>query len=78
MKDVCTEVSCELFQAYKWCKAPSCPRKKRRWDTCGLTENSILVDSGARGEKVDAQIGEDKSHPFAESVMMGMDGGENG
>lgn len=22
-------------------------------------------------------IGEDKSHPFAESVMMGMDGGEN-
>ena len=53
MKQICTEVSCEFFQAYKWCKAPSCPRKKRRWDTCGLTENSVLVDSGARGEKVD-------------------------
>lgn len=25
------------------------------------------------GAKMDAQIGEDKSHPFAESVMMGMD-----
>ena len=28
------------------------------------------------GARMDAQIGEDKSHPFAESVMMGMDGGE--
>jgi rubrerythrin len=28
------------------------------------------------GAKMDL-IGEDKSHPFAESVMMGMDGGEN-
>ncbi len=26
------------------------------------------------GAKMGAQIGEDKSHPFAESVMMGMDG----
>lgn len=25
------------------------------------------------GARMDAQIGEDKSHPFAESVMMGMD-----
>ena len=22
-----------------------------RWDTCGLSENDILVDSGARGER---------------------------
>lgn len=28
MKDVCTEVSCEFFQSYEWCKAPSCPYKK--------------------------------------------------
>lgn len=28
------------------------------------------------GARMD-EIGEDKSHPFAESVMMGMDGGEN-
>ena len=25
----------------------------KRWDTCGLTEDSVLVDSGARGEKVE-------------------------
>lgn len=24
-----------------------------RWDTCGLSENDILVDSGARGERHD-------------------------
>ena len=30
------------------------------------------------GARMDVQIGEDKSHPFAESVMMGKDGGENG
>lgn len=28
---------------------------------------------GSCGARMDAQIGEDKSHPFAESVMMGMD-----
>lgn len=28
------------------------------------------------GARMNAQIGEDKSHPFAESVMMGKDGGE--
>ena len=28
------------------------------------------------GARMDTQIGEDKSHQFAESVMMGMDGGE--
>lgn len=28
------------------------------------------------GARMDAQIGEDKSHPFAESVIMGKDGGE--
>lgn len=28
------------------------------------------------GARMDAQIGEDKSHPFAESVMMGMDEAE--
>ena len=35
---------------------------------------NYCVDCGAR---MDAQIGEDKSHPFAESVMMGMDGVED-
>ncbi len=35
---------------------------KRKWKFC--------PNCGAR---MDAQIGEDKSHPFAESVMMGMD-----
>ena len=29
------------------------------------------------GARMDAKIGEDKSHPFVESVMMGMDGEEN-
>lgn len=28
MKQICTEVSCEFFQSYEWCKAPSCPYKK--------------------------------------------------
>ena len=32
---------------------------------------------GNCGARMDAQIGEDKSHPFAESVMMGTDGGKD-
>ena len=39
-----------------------------------MTEENYCPNCGA---KMDAQIGEDKSHPFAESVMMGMDGGED-
>lgn len=37
--------------------------KKQMSEKLGLVSNGLL--------------GEDKSHPFAESVMMGMDGGEN-
>lgn len=61
----------------------------KRWGNqcseCGFPINEIV---GTRFSKSTTQycpycgarmdlIGEDKSHPFAESVMMGMDGGEN-
>ena len=41
----------------------------------GLTDyrTTYCYDCGARMD----ENGEDPSHPFAESVMMGMDGGEN-
>lgn len=44
---------------------PTCNGEPTIWDYCPNC-----------GTRMDAQIGEDKSHPFAESVMMGMDGGE--
>ena len=31
----------------------SIKKPTKRWDTCGLTEDSVLVDTGARGEKVE-------------------------
>lgn len=31
----------------------SIKKPTKRWDTCGLTEGSVLVDTGARGEKVE-------------------------
>ncbi|MBO7093582.1 MAG: hypothetical protein J6W33_01575 [Spirochaetia bacterium] len=37
-----------------------------KWDN----DSNYCPNCGAR---MDAQIGEDKSHPFAESVMMGKD-----
>lgn len=36
MKQICTEVSCEFFQSYEWCKAPSCPRKNATTTTDGF------------------------------------------
>lgn len=52
------------------------------WETDRAVETPIrLRTKGYRtSRKVGARmdlIGEDKSHPFAESVMMGMDGGKN-
>lgn len=60
------------------------PTKHGRW-ACGCCSECgyVLTTTGLTpycpncGARMDAQIGEDKSHPFAESVMMGMDGGEN-
>lgn len=43
---------------------------------CGDTTLAPGKECKHCGARMDAQIGEDKSHPFAESVMMGMDGGE--
>lgn len=62
--------------------------KHGRWKAAGMGDYMCSlcaeVVSGNRyhycpncGARMDL-IGEDKSHPFAESVMMGMDGGENG
>jgi len=31
----------------------SIKKPTKRWDTCGLTEDSVLLDTGARGEKVE-------------------------
>lgn len=31
----------------------SIKKPTKRWDTCGLTEGIVLVDTGSRGEKVD-------------------------
>lgn len=41
-----------FFKGYMSAKKEYEP-KHGRWDTCGLTENSVLVDSGARGERMD-------------------------
>lgn len=60
------------------------PTKHGRWKGAGMGDYMCslcaTVVSGNRyhycpkcGARMDAQIGEDKSHPFAESVMMGMD-----
>lgn len=53
-----------------------------RCSVCGYEDFQPMVLKGIVhkhcpdcGTKMDL-IGEDKSHPFAESVMMGMDGGE--
>ena len=43
---------------------------KREWSDTDYCPNC--------GARMDEEIGEDKSHPFAESVMMGMDEVENG
>lgn len=44
---------------------------------CGFVRDAYILEEKAYcpncGTRMDAQIGEDKSHPFAESVMMGMD-----
>lgn len=45
---------------------------------CGTETADITPYCPNCGARMDAQIGEDKSHPFAESVMMGKDGGDNG
>lgn len=36
MKQICTEVSCEFFQGYKWCTAPSCPLNTATTTTDGF------------------------------------------
>lgn len=45
-------------------------------DNCGKINSYKSNYCPKCGARMDAQIGEDKSHPFAESVMMGMDEGE--
>lgn len=46
-------------------------------DNCGKINSYKSNYCPNCGARMDAQIGEDKSHPFAESVMMGMDEVEN-
>lgn len=64
------------------------PTKHGRWKGAGMGDYMCslcaTVVSGNRyhycpncGARMDAQIGEDKSHPFAESVMMRMDEVQN-
>lgn len=58
-----------------WCKCSECGYTNMGCEVFNLDGFRYCPNCGAR---MDTQIGEDKSHPFAESVMMGMDGGENG
>ena len=52
----------------------TCSNCKHYWIQSGdQYDFNYCPNCGARMD----EIGEDKSHPFAESVMMGMDGGEN-
>lgn len=44
MKQICTEITCEFFQGYKWCKAPSCPRKNATTTTNPTVEKMAEYD----------------------------------
>lgn len=86
--DVCL-CTLEMIKQYIKALPTVEPTKHGRWlpsdkgdctytcSECGFVRDAYILEEKAYcpncGTRMDAQIGEDKSHPFAESVMMGMD-----